>query len=60
MDATLVDNIDRIAKATGKGRTEIIEKFCTAGINGMQRLIEEKKKFSVEHPAAPDGVFPEE
>lgn len=53
MEEGLKNQIDKIAQATGKDRTEIIEKFCLSGIAGMQRLIEQRKKENQE-PLLPE------
>lgn len=48
MEQTLKENIDKVAEATGKDRTEVIEQFCKAGIMRMQQLIDEKRKIHQE------------
>lgn len=47
MDETILENIDIFATATGSTRTAVIEKFCIAGLMGIQRKIEDKKKNKI-------------
>ena len=44
MDEAILENVDIFATATGSTRTAVIEKFCVAGLMGVQRRLEEKKK----------------
>ena len=44
MEENLKEALDKVAEATGRDRTEIIEEFCLAGIRGLQRMANEKKQ----------------